>query len=441
MSETRGRLLIAGTGSGCGKTTVTLAVLSALRKRGLTLSAFKCGPDYIDPMFHRRALGLSSENLDPYFSTPDQLRRQLAGAGGLAILEGVMGYYDGIGVCGEASTYHVAAQTGTPVVLVVNAKGMYTSVGAVLQGFCAFRPQNHIRGVIFNGVSGMVYSGLAQIARAAGVMPLGYLPRIPESALDSRHLGLVTAQELPDIQAKLDRLGRAAEESLDLEALLTLAAQAEPLTETENAPAQPVRVRLAVARDEAFCFVYEETLALLRRLGCALCFFSPLRDAALPPDIGGLYLPGGYPELHGAALAQNAPLLRAVRQAVEGGLPTVAECGGFLYLHETLEGYPMVGVIRARACRTERLQRFGYAALTTQTDSLLGPRGTTLRAHEFHYCDSTDNGTDCLAEKPSGAKSYRCGHLTETLYAGFPHLYLPAYPEVARRFVEKAVRS
>lgn len=441
MNGTHGRLLLAGTGSGCGKTTVTLALLSALHKRGLPLSAFKCGPDYIDPLFHRRALGLPSENLDPYFSSPAQLRRQLAGAKGLAILEGAMGYYDGIGVCGEASTYHVATQTDTPVVLVVNAKGMYTSVGAILQGFCGFRPKNNIRGVIFNGVSGMVYAGLAQIAREVGVTPLGYLPPLPEAALESRHLGLVTAQELPDIQEKLDDLGRAAEESLDLAGLLSLAAQAEPLTDMENAPIQPVRVRLAVARDEAFCFVYEETLALLRQLGCALCFFSPLRDAALPEDIGGLYLPGGYPELHGAALAQNTTMLRSVRQAVEGGLPTVAECGGFLYLHEQLEQHPMAGVIRARAFRTDRLQRFGYAALTTQTDSLLGPRGTALRVHEFHYCDSTDNGADCLAEKPSGAKSYSCGHLTETLYAGFPHLYLPAYPEVARRFVEKVVQA
>lgn len=434
-----GRILLAGTHSGCGKTTVTLALLAALKQRGLPLAAFKCGPDYIDPMFHREVLGVPSQNLDPYFSTGPQLRAQLAQAEGAAVAEGVMGYYDGIGIHGDASTFHVADQTDTPVILVLNTRGMYTSAGAVLKGFCTFRSRHHIRGVIFNGVTAMVYRGLQEIAREAGLTPLGYLPQSPELAIESRHLGLVTAGELADLRQKLTRLGELAEECFDLDAIVSLAAEAPALPAVESAPLPPIRARIAVARDEAFCFLYEENLAMLKSLGCERCFFSPLHDDTLPEDIGGLYLPGGYPELYSEALSQNSAMRRAVNQAVTGGLPTIAECGGFLYLHQTLDGFPMAGVIPAEARRTDRLQRFGYLQLTAQKDSLLCAKGDTFRAHEFHYCSSSDDGADFWAEKPSGAKRYLCGHLTDTMYAGFPHLYFPAHPALARRFVEKAV--
>ena len=173
-------------------------------------------------------------------------------------------------------------------------------------------------------------------------------------------------------------------------------------------------------------------------LGCELCFFSPLTDTALPEHIGGLYLPGGYPELHAESLSANTAMLRAVREAVQGGLPTIAECGGFLYLHDTLDNSPMAGVISGKAFRTEKLQRFGYVGLTAQEDNLLCPKGASIRAHEFHYYDSTDNGRVFQAVKPSGSRSYVCGHATQTLYAGFPHLYLPANPTFAQRFVEAA---
>ncbi len=433
-----GRVLLAGTNSGCGKTTVTLSLLSALCGQNLPVRAFKCGPDYIDPMFHRKAVGVASENLDPYFSTGEQLRGQLARAGGLAVIEGVMGYYDGIGPEGRASTYDVARQTETPVILVVNAKGMYTSAGAILQGFQNFRPDSGICGVIFNGVSAMVYHGLREIAAQAGVRPLGYLPSRPDLAIESRHLGLVTADEITDIKEKLTALGRLAEETLDLPGILDLAGQARPLAAPKAPPAPSTRVPVAVARDRAFCFLYEENLRLLEDLGCALRFFSPLTDPALPEGVGGLYLPGGYPELYAEALSQNRPMLAAVGEAIARGMPTIAECGGFLYLHETLDGWPMVGAVAGAAFRTEKLQRFGYAQLTAQTDSLLCRTGETLRVHEFHYYDSTDNGTAFRAEKPSGRRNWLCGHGTEALYAGFPHLYFPADPTPAQRFIHQA---
>ena len=433
------RILIAGTSSGCGKTTVTCALLRALKNRGLAVQSFKCGPDYIDPMFHREVIGVPARNLDPFFSAPDQLRRQLGGAWDkLSVLEGVMGYYDGIGPEGACSTYEVARSTSTPVILVVNVRGMYTSAGAILRGFRDFRPHSGVEGVIFNNASAMLYGDLKEIAAQAGLRPLGYLPRTEEATIGSRHLGLVTAGEIADLQQRLDKLGLLAENCLDLDGILSLAGSRAPLPRPE--PVRPVvqGVRVAVARDRAFCFLYEENLRLLEGLGCRLVYFSPLAGERLPDHIGGLYLPGGYPELYLEELSQNGTGAE-IRRAIEGGMPTVAECGGFLYLHDTLDGAYMAGVIHAPAFRTEKLQRFGYVTLTAGRDNLLCRAGESIRAHEFHYYDSADNGADFTASKPSG-RSGPCVHAGRTLYAGFPHLFFPSNPAFAENFVRKAAR-
>ncbi|MGI6238429.1 MAG: cobyrinate a,c-diamide synthase [Christensenellales bacterium] len=432
------RILIAGTHSGCGKTTVMLAILSALKARGLPLAAFKCGPDYVDPMFHREALGLPSRNLDPFFSDAESLRAAIAEKGGsLSVIEGVMGYYDGVGASGAHSTYDVARGTQTPVVLVINARGMYTSAGAILAGFRQFKPESHVHGVIFNGASPMLYEGLAQIARDAGVSPLGCLPKDDSIAVESRSLGLIPANELGDLSEKLRLLGAHAQRHIDLDGVLSLAASAPALPETTRAIRPIARVRVAVARDRAFAFLYEENLEILRALGCELCFFSPLTDCALPENIAALYLPGGYPERHVSELSGNTAMRRAVRDAVLGGLPTIAECGGFLYLHASFEGCPMAGVIPAQARTTEKLRRFGYHTLTAHADNLLCNQGESIRAHEFHYTESDDGGAGFRAQKPDG-RAWDCVHAGETLYAGFPHLYFPANPRFAERFVQKA---
>ena len=432
------RVLIAGTNSGCGKTTVTCAALRALKNRGLKLQSFKCGPDYIDPMFHREVIGVPARNLDPFFSTPEQLRCQLGTAADrVSVLEGVMGYYDGIGPQGDCSTYHVAKATQTPVILTVNVRGMYTSAGALIRGFRDFRPESGVAGVIFNQASKMLYGDLCKIARDAGVKPLGYLPRAEEAVIGSRHLGLITAAEIADLRQRLDRLGELAEQCLDLDAILALTAETSELPKQQ--PIAPVAkdVRMAVARDEAFCFLYEENLRALEALGCELVFFSPIHDAHLPAGVRGLYLPGGYPELHLEELSQN-PVRHEIRRAVEAGLPTVAECGGFLYLHDTLDGAEMAGVIHAAAYRTDKLQRFGYVNLTAERDNLLCHTGESTRAHEFHYYDSADNGSGFTAAKPTGKRSWPCVHAGDTLYAGFPHLYFPANMTFAENFVRKA---
>lgn len=434
-----GRILIAGTNSGCGKTTVTTALLAAFRARGTELRGFKCGPDYIDPMFHREALGIPSGNLDPYFCDGETLRQMVAGAGNaLAVIEGVMGYYDGIGTDGEASAYHVAKATETPVILVVNARGMYTSAGAILQGFAGFRPDSNIRGVIFNGVSPMVYAGLKQVALAAGIQPLGCLPNVPEISIGSRHLGLITAAEIEDLQQRLGRLAELAEKHLDLDGIAALAASAPALEPGEKTAAEQTPVRIAVAQDNAFCFIYPENLELFRQFGAEIVPFSPLGDEALPENIGGIYLPGGYPELYGKELSENASMRRSVLEAIQSGMPTLAECGGFLYLHRTMDGLAMVGAIDADAKKTDRLQRFGYQELIAQQDNLLCHAGERIRAHEFHYYDSTDYGSGFLSAKASNGKVLPCCHTSESLYAGFPHLYFPANPDFARSFVRKA---
>ena len=436
------RVLIAGTSSGCGKTTAVCALLSSLKRRGVHASALKCGPDYIDPLFHRAVLGVPSANLDPFFCTGELLRSTLAAhAGAVTVIEGVMGYYDGTGAKGtDNSTCTVARATGSPVILVVNARGASASAVAVLDGFLGFEPESHIRGVLFNGVTGGAYETLKALCRRRygdAVRPLGYLPKLPEECLfGSRHLGLVTPEDLPDAAGRLERLGTLCEETLDVEGILALADTAPELAfEAPSLPALPP-VTVAVAYDAAFCFVYEDTLALLKALGARVVTFSPLADEAVPEEADGLYLPGGYPELHAGALAQNRRAAGSVRAAVLKGMPTIAECGGFQYLGNSLDGHRMCGVLPHESFHTGHLVRFGYVTLTAKKPGLFGAGGLSLPGHEFHYYDSTANGGGFTARKISG-RSWDCAVYTDTLYAGYPHLYLPACVPAAESFLRK----
>lgn len=442
------RFMIAGTGSGCGKTTVTVAVLRALQRRGVPLRAFKSGPDYIDPMFHTAALGIPSRNLDLFFEDETGVRGQLCRAlsgGAVGVIEGAMGFYDGLsGTSDTASAAHLGRATETPAVLVVRPKGQSLSLAAILKGFREFAP-NTAAGVILNGVSRGMYPFYREIAEQSGLAVYGYLPEVPEMAFPSRHLGLVTAGELPALREKLDRLADAAEEGIDLDGLLALSKNTAPLADVRPAlsPCTGTPVRVAVARDEAFCFYYADNLDVLCELGAEPVFFSPLTDAALPEAASGLYLGGGYPEIHAARLAQNKPMRDAVRRAVCAGLPTIAECGGFLYLQEALAGangvfFPMAGALPGKSQLTTRLQNFGYVTLTASQDCLLSEKGDTIRAHEFHYARADEPGSAFRAVKPNG-KVWGCAWAAETLYAGFPHLYFRSNPSFARRFIEKCV--
>ena len=442
MKKNLPRLLLAGTNSGCGKTTLVSGLLFALRRRGENLCAFKCGPDYIDPMFHASALHTPCRNLDLQFVDENTLRYLMArGSEGfsLAVVEGVMGYYDGVGLTTQASSYTVARATDTPAVLVVDARGAAHSVLAVIHGFLTLHPDSGIRGVILNRCSAMFYPKLRQaILDTFGgrVEPLGYLPVMKDCTLESRHLGLITAQEMTDLQEKLTILADQIEKSVDIPGLLALAASApELLWERPPLPAPGSPVRIAVARDKAFCFYYEDNLDLLRSLGAEIVPFSPLEDAALPENIQGLYLGGGYPELYTEALAANESMRRGIRKALEGGLPCIAECGGFLYLLEKLDGADMVGFLPGSGRNTGKLARFGYVNLVAETDNLLCAAGECIPAHEFHYYDTDNNGATFRAQKADG-RTWACGHANMRLYAGFPHFHFYAKPTMAARFLD-----
>ena len=443
MEQTAGRFLLAGTGSGCGKTTVTCAVVQALADRGLRVGAFKCGPDYIDPMFHSRITGAKSANLDGFFFSENTLRYLLAKNSrdrDVSVIEGVMGYYDGAGMTtARASTWETGRTVGAPAVLAVSARGAALSVLAVIQGFLTLEADSGIRGVILNHCSPMAYQSLAGAIRerfGGRVEPLGFLPPMPECALESRHLGLVTAGEVEGLREKMGLLARQAERTIDLDGLLRLADSAPPLRfDPVELPRYGERARIAVARDRAFCFYYEDSLGALEEMGAELVRFSPLEDEALPEGIDGLCLGGGYPELCARQLAENKPMRRAVRQALEEGTPCVAECGGFMYLTEAIGGEPMVGALPGDCFDRGRLTRFGYVTLRSKADNLLCRAGEEIRGHEFHHWDARQPGDGFTAVKPSG-RSWDCAVATDRLYAGFPHLHFYANLNCARRFYE-----
>lgn len=452
------RFMLAACASGSGKTMITCGILRALKRRGFEVSSFKCGPDYIDPMFHSRMLHTSSRNLDTFF-TGREMTRYLFARGAektdISVMEGVMGYYDGMGLTSTAaSSSDLAEVTETPVLLIVNVRGMSLSAAALIKGFLTYKTPSRIRGVILNQASGMVYKELAgQIEKELHIPVFGYVPKVPELTLESRHLGLVMPDEVDGLNEKLDLLAEKLEETLDIDGILELAASAPEIC--GKAPEYLERVLksagkireacpvIAVARDEAFCFFYEDNLRLLEELGAEIKYFSPIYDKTLPKHTAGILLYGGYPELKAKELSENAAMREEIRKALSGGIPCLAECGGFMYLHEFVEdmegkAYPMAGIIPGRAYHTGKLGRFGYIGLEAREKGVLG-EGKALKGHEFHYFDSTSCGESFLAKKPNRNRSWTCIHGRENAAMGFPHLYYYSNPAFAAEFLEKCV--
>ena len=445
------RLMLAAASSGSGKTTIACAILQALTRMGEHPVSFKCGPDYIDPMFHRQVLGVPSRNLDLFFSdeaTAAYLLQKNSENFSLAFIEGVMGYYDGIATTTEASSWQLAKATQTPVVLVLNCKGMSVSIAAQLGGYLSYQPDSQIKGVILNQVSKSIYPEIkALIEQRYDVAVCGYMPKMSDCSLESRHLGLVTAEEIGDLQQRLEKLGEQAMQTIDLPLLLKIAAQAPALAvPAVQLPApNPTPLRIGVARDKAFSFYYADNLELLEQLGAQLVEFSPLHDPQLPDDLDGLLLGGGYPELYADTLSQNRTLMAQIKASLQNGLPCIAECGGFQYLCEQLEGadsksYPMVGFLPGSSFRTPSLRRFGYVRLTAQKDNLLCKKGEGFAAHEFHYWDSQHCGNGCIAQKPCRRSSWECVVCDENFWAGYPHLYFYANVQMAKNFLNRCNR-
>lgn len=438
------RFMISAPGSGSGKTTIVCALLQALMAKGLQVAAFKSGPDYIDPMFHSRVIGAKSRNLDLFMlgkETAKYLVAKNTKNADVAVFEGAMGFYDGMGKTTEASAYELAVTSDTPVILVVNGKGAALSIAAMIKGFKDFRKDSHIAGAILNNVNSMSYLFYKDvIEQETGVKLLGYFPVMQGCNFESRHLGLVTAEEIGDLQQIVAKLAAQAAKSIDLDALLNIAAQAAPLTYDEVSLEPVGKVRIAVARDKAFCFYYQDALDLLSELGAELVPFSPIADAHLPHNISGLVLGGGYPELYADKLASNITMLQEVKAAVDSGMPCFAECGGFMYLleryRENDKQYNWVGAVPGESALTKKLTRFGYVHLTAQQDNVLCKAGEKINGHEFHYSDSTNNGTSFIAAKASGRGSWECATATKTLYAGYPHIHLWGNINFARSFVQ-----
>ncbi len=461
------RFMVAAPKSGSGKTMLTCALLQLIKDSGKKVSSYKCGPDYIDPMFHRKVLDVPSKNLDTFFTdekTTMQLFLDGRSDGDFAVLEGVMGIYDGLGgIYEQGSSYHLAKVTQTPIILVVDAKGMGKSVLALIAGFLQYDTEHLIKGVLLNRMSKGYYDIIKPlIEQEFSIKVVGYFPEQKDIRLESRHLGLVMPDELADIKEQLDELAGRLKETINLDVLLGIATEAEEICDSGNVDEYNEKsigdyeqneftqnINIAVAMDEAFCFYYEDNLRLLEKYGAKLQYFSPLHDAELPDNCDALLLGGGYPELYAKELSENISMRNSIKTAFKAGLPTVAECGGFMYLHTYIHNiseenadvqnyvFDMAGALDGECHFKGKLVRFGYIELEEKHSNFLPP-DEKIRAHEFHYYDSTDNGTDCIATKPATGRKYDCVISRDNYWLGFPHLYYPSNPHFAENFVRKA---
>lgn len=477
------RFMIAAPKSGSGKTMITCALLQLLKDSGKNVLSYKCGPDYIDPMFHKKVLGVPSKNLDTFFTdekTTVQLFLDERADGDFAVLEGVMGLYDGLGgIYEQGSSYHLAKVTQTPIILVVDAKGMGKSVLALIAGFLQYDTHHLIKGVLLNRMSKGYYDIIKPlIEKELSVKVVGYFPEQKDIGLSSRHLGLVMPDELSDIKKQLNETADRLKKTIDMDLFIDIAEAADEIGDSGSADkdkrqtlknAELMRlqdqnntVNIAVAMDEAFCFYYEDNLRMLEKCGAQLLYFSPLHDTSLPEDCDAMLLGGGYPELYAKELSKNVSMLNAIKKAFRAGMPTVAECGGFMYLHTYIRNIcddndeknnadtrnntdiqndmnksKLVGALDGGCHFKGKLVRFGYIELAEKHSNFLPPN-EKIKAHEFHYYDSTDNGADCIATKPATGRSYDCVISHDNYWLGFPHLYYPSNPHFAESLVRKA---
>jgi len=424
--------------------------MAALTRRGLSVQPFKVGPDYIDPAFHSFVTGHQSRNLDSWILSESMIRSLFflnapSAGDGISIIEGVMGLFDGHVQSGTGSSAHVAQILSAPTILVVNGAAMSRSIAALVHGYDDFLPNFKLSGVIINKVKGHSHYNLVRdfVEREAGVKCYGYLAQNMDMALESRHLGLVPSIEVDGLSTRLSLLAKAVEETLDLDGLINLAESAPDLDPPSAVEIKttPSRVRIGLASDSAFNFYYQDGLDLLTSLGADLVPFSPIADKCLPPDLDGLYIGGGFPEIFAAELMANEPLRAEIRETLEQGLPAYAECGGLMYLSQRLtdlEGHKhwMVGFFPQETIMTKRLQNFGYVEVGFERDTVLGPAGSSIRAHEFHH--SIIEGPDpdfALNIHKSKNRSWKGGLVKNNVLAAYPHLHFFANPSLAVNFV------
>ena len=442
------RLMIAASSSGSGKTLITCALIKALKDRGINLRSYKCGPDYIDPMFHRRVLGIEAGNLDTYFSDSDTIIHTIVtDSHELAIIEGVMGLYDGLGGTeAVGSSYDLACVTRTPIILVVDVHGMGRTMISVIRGILSDDTEHLIKGIILNRISEGFYNTMKPLIEAdTEVKVLGFFKNNKDLKLESRHLGLVQPDELDNIDEMLSVAADTLISGVDVDAIVEIAKSAEELIDSVNrvdSLNEPASVRLAVARDEAFSFYYEENLKMFEEAGVEIVEFSPIHDTSLPENISGILLGGGYPENYLKELSVNSDMLNALKVVIsERNIPTLAECGGFMYLHEEVKdesgiNYPLVGVISGISWKEDHLVRFGYAEVVEKVSTFL-PAEEVIKGHEFHYYDTSENGDACVLRKPTTGKTWYACIENENQFMGFVHLYYPSNPKFVSYFADR----
>lgn len=436
------RVILAAAGSGSGKTTITCGLLQALLNAKKSVHAYKCGPDYIDPMFHSKVIGVPSENLDTYFSDKEDLLEILSYGEDmdLTLIEGAMGIYDGLSIDNNnGSAYDLACQTNTPIVLIMDVAKMGQTMISLIKGILGDDKEHLIKGLILNRISPSYYRTMKPlIEEKTGITVVGFVEKQKDFQLESRHLGLKLPEEVEDMKAQVMALGKSVEATIDLESLLEIGKLAQRIQQKPKAEKlQNVDSRdgltLGVAKDEAFCFLYPANIRILESLGVEICYFSPLRDEGLPEKVDGLLLPGGYPELWLKELENNTSMRESIRSAIKAGMPCLAECGGFMYLHENIEdqngkAYEMVGIIPGKCFNTGKLCRFGYVEVEGF--------GMRIKGHEFHYFDSTANLKDAIARKPNKDLKWEFGYANKGSLWGFPHLYYGSNKEFVENFVE-----
>lgn len=430
------RVLIAATGSGKGKTTVTGAILQLLKEKGVSVHSFKCGPDYIDPAYHEAVLGIKSKNLDPFFCNEELLRATfIDGAGDFNVIEGCMGLYDGIGTTSDCSPYTVAKMLKCPIILIVDGHGKGYSIVAEIMGFLALDDENLINGIIINRISEGYFNKIKPvIEEKTSVEVVGFVPRLVEAELDSRHLGLksvsenhaeekflLVADKIRDI-FDLDKIIKLGEASIDIKCEKKLSEYAK---NTLNGKV------IGVAKDEAFNFYYKDNLRILELSGAHIKYFSPIHDAKLPEGVDALYIGGGYPELYAKELSENTQMRRNVLEFVQNEGRVFGECGGFMYLNKSIDGYPMVGVFKGDAINTKKLVRFGYvdAYLESNADRC---KLLDIKAHEFHHYDVTENGEEFKVIKASTGQEYKAGCRYKNCLASFLHLYFLSNKDIVK---------
>ena len=458
MSEKQRRLMIAAPSSGSGKTTLVCGLLKVFKDMGLDPAAYKCGPDYIDPMFHRQILGIDSGNLDSYLMSETRIKKSVLQAGSHpALIEGVMGIYDGTDVSDPAgSSYEIAVITKTPIVLCVDGRGTGRTMISVIKGILKDDTAHLIKGIMLNRVSASFFEKLAPVmnvelaeAGYGDVRLLGFIPKSDDIVIDSRHLGLTLPDEIKDISDRVSKAADLIRGNVKTDGILEIMDECGEIMISTEEPIPSISLKtpypvLAVARDEAFCFYYRDNLELMEKMGVTVKFFSPIHDERIPEDAAGLLLGGGYPELYLEELAGNGSMLESIAGAIGDGMPSLAECGGFMYLHKYISDkswkkYRLADIIDGECTYTGHLVRFGYMTVKeVKADSNTGfmRELTGMRGHEFHYYDSSANGDSCVLSKPDGKTEWNGMMVQGASLWGFPHLYYGSAPGFAKAFAD-----